>query len=465
MQLPETAETSEANGDTMDENAAARVKRRPFGSALRSRLNNIVSMYVPSTSNGNSQAEAEVDEHTELLSGVDNKPDHSTNKADDLYVIRLVYSGDILAKCISSEAQASSFLSKDESPKAIAIAADSHTIYLCLDGVPYVFLLKTPEADSLEMIDESENQAPADKNPIKGFIRLTIPGVGDLVPQELCVHAPTTETRVLYVVGWILSTNADKSHTSSPTKQWVLAKFSLSGQYLARTRIYPYQRYSGLAVDSTDGKLLLACPTLSSEPSINGNGVKKGAIEISAGQLCKLTPGFERRVFSVTMGNDVAIYRPDYVSQESAGRCCWASVQRNSRVDPTSNNTATKPTVSRRLFAFPGRQLEGVDKRSPREWLHVVSWDFADLNPGRIATFDADRLLVVDATTGTLSYITWRDNCEKPTLHRITRPKSKPINLICTNHHVKASYPPMAYFISGFSLYSFRFNQNLETEA
>ncbi|TPP64861.1 hypothetical protein FGIG_00777 [Fasciola gigantica] len=462
MQLTESNDGAEPSCDIVDENATAKVKRRPFGSALRSRLNNIVSMYVPSTSSPVSQAEAEVDEHTELLSSTDAKPDQSTNKSDDLYSIRLIYTGDVLIKCIRNEANVSSFLPNEQSPEVAAVAADSHTIYLCLDQVPYVFLLKTPEADSVHTVNECANRDTADPSPIKGFIHLTVPGIGDLVPRELCVHAPTSETRVLYTVGWVLPTGVEKSSSVDLRKrQWLLAKFSLTGQFLARTRIYSYQRYSGITVDSTDGKLLLACPIISNSHSVNGHEITKEIVENSAGQLCKLTPGFERRVFSVTMGNDLAVYRPDYVSQESAGRCCWASVQRTSRANENSsdnNQDSAKMAVSRRLFAFPGRQLEGTDKRSPREWLHVMSWDFADLNPGRISTFDADRLLVVDATTGTLSYITWPDNRDKPTLHRVTRPKSRPIRLICTNHHVKAAYPPVAYFVSGLDLYSFQFN-------
>lgn len=460
MQLTESSADAEANCDVADDNITAKVKRRPFGSALRSRLNNIVSMYVPSTSSAVSQAETEVDEHTELLSSTDAKADHLTDKSVDLYSIHLVYTGDALIKYISSESHASSFLPKGQLPEVVAVAADSHTIYLCLDQVPYVFLLKTPETDSTHTVNEYANRGITDASPMKGFIHLTIPGVGDLVPQELCVHAPTAETRVLYTVGWVLSGDPAKPSNSNK-KQWLLAKFSCTGQFLARTRVYPYQRYSGLTVDSMDGKLLLACPILSNSHGVDNQDSRKKTVENSAGQLCKLTPGFERRIFSVTMGNDLAVYRPDYVSQESAGRCCWASVQRTSRTNETNNENnsdSTKTTVSRRLFAFPGRQLEGTDKRSPREWLHVMSWDFADLNPGRIATFDAERLLVLDSGTGTLSYITWSDDCEKPTLHRVTRPSSKPIKLICTNHHVKAAYPPVAYFVSGADLYSFQFN-------
>ncbi|TPP64860.1 hypothetical protein FGIG_00776 [Fasciola gigantica] len=281
MQLTESNDGAEPSCDIVDENATAKVKRRPFGSALRS--------------SPVSQAEAEVDEHTELLSSTDAKPDQSTTNQT------------ICTRSVS-------FTRGDVSQSS---ALETKRMY--------------PEADSVHTVNECANRDTADPSPIKGFIHLTVPGIGDLVPREL----------------------------------------------------------------------------------------------------------------------------------ESAERCCWASVQRTSRANENSsdnNQDSARWLFSRRLFAFPGRQLEGTDKRSPREWLHVMSWDFADLNPGRISTFDADRLLVVDATTGTLSYITWPDNRDKPTLHRVTRPKSRPIRLICTNHHVKAAYPPVAYFVSGLDLYSFQFN-------
>ncbi|VEL07953.1 unnamed protein product, partial [Protopolystoma xenopodis] len=63
----------------------------------------------------------------------------------------------------------------------------------------------------------------------------------------------------------------------------------------------------------------------------------------------------------------------------------------------------------------------------------VVSWEFSDLCPGRIAAYDANRLLVLDAITGSLAYIAWSPGEATPSLYRITKPSEHlRIELICT---------------------------------
>ncbi|CAH8520585.1 unnamed protein product [Dicrocoelium dendriticum] len=435
----------EANDDL------AAVRRRPLKSKL-SRLGHIVSMYIPSVSSSDRKEDKESGEHTELLSTNSvTRSEFRTSEYDQLYEFKLLYSGENLVKTIVECIGTPLLASTGQARHITTIAADQHTIYVGLEELPYIFLLKAQNDDHNQYAIHPE--PGSESSPIKGYIQLHVPRVGDLVPQELSVYSPSPESTVMYIVGWV-RVMKDKQ-TYSIDKRWLLAKFSLTGQHLSRTPLHPYQRYSGLSVDTIDGRLLLTCPNLG-EPQSNlcsDNTV--------IGQVCKLTPNFDRRVFSVTMGNETAVYRPDFIAQESAGHCCWASVERSARTQ-TATPPDGKPKLSRRLFAFPGRQRVGGEKISPRVWLHVVSWDFAELNPGRIVAFDAAHLLVIDATTGSLSYITWADEDDKPVLHRITRPGSNPIRLICSNYHATSTgdginHSPIAYFVSGDSIFSFVF--------
>ncbi|KAF8569708.1 hypothetical protein P879_02328 [Paragonimus westermani] len=452
MQLQESAYEDLVKNEAQQ---GDQVKRRPFKTNI-SRLNNIVSMYIPSTSTER-ETEKQSDEHVKLLSTEGQKMEFNVVKYEELYDIKLLHNGDSLMRSIADALSTPLTNSSGKPRNVTSVAADQYTIYVGIEELPYVFLLKTTN-DKPET-NKNDLETGNDSNSIKGYIQLYVPRVGDLVPQEICVYSPSPESTIMYIVGWVKVVTDDV--TCGTEKRWLLAKFSLTGQHIARTPVYSYQRYSGLAVDTSDGKLLLACPQLSlPETGVKTEGTEPTEV-MTAGQLCKLTPGFERRVFSVTMGNDLANYRPDFVAQESAGRCCWASVQRASRTEMAKDGDTERPKIGRRLFAFPGRQIGYEGKRSPREWLHVASWDFAELNPGRIAAFDASRLLVVDASSGTLSYITWPDGQDKPTLHRITRPGSKPISLVCSTYHATDNEqnrpPPTAYFVAGTSIYSFLF--------
>lgn len=454
MQLQEQLyEGLPSNGAHSDD----KVRRRPFGQNLRNRLNTIVSMYIPSQASVERKNDESTCEHAELLSATDAKVDLAPKMFDELYSIQLLYSGEDLVRSIVEGIGTPMSTSTGTTRKITSIAADDHTLYACLEELPYVFLLKAHLESQVRELDGTLRRK--ELSPIKGYIQLHVPGIGDLVPQELSVYSPTPESTVMYIVGWVRIIVDPKNYTTE--KRWLLAKFSLAGQHLARTPVYSYQRYSGVAIDTHDGSLLLAFPQLK-EQSTNSH-------DCTTAQLCKLTQGFERRIFSVTMGNNVATYRPDFVSQESAGRFCWASVQRTPRSDGTQATNEQVTSTSRRLFSFPGRQLEGGEKKqSAREWLQVMSWDFADLTPGRIVAFDADRLLVVDANTGSLSYVTWQQGHDRPTLHRITRPHSKPISLICSNYKVahgeQEIVPNIAYFVSGSSIYSFSFREDYIAE-
>lgn len=432
------------------------VRRRPLKSKL-SRLGHIVSMYIPSVSSSDRKEDKESGEHTELLSTNSmTRSEFRTSEYDQLYDFKLLYSGENLVKSIVESVGTPLVASSGQVRHITTIAADQHTIYVALEDLPYIFLLKTQHDHNT--LDTIHAEPGSESSPIKGYIQLHVPRVGDLVPQELSVHSPSPESTVMYIVGWVRVLK-DK-HTYSTDKRWLLAKFSLTGQHLSRTPLHRYQRYSGLSVDTIDGRLLLTCPNLGEPPS-NGKVCSDSAV---IGQVCKLTPNFDRRVFSITMGNEAAVYRPDFITQECAGHCCWASVERSARTQLTVPSDG-KPMLSRRLFAFPGRQRVGGEKVSPRVWLHVVSWDFAELNPGRITAFDAAHLLVIDATTGSLSYVTWEDEDDKPVLHRITRPGSRPIRLICSTYHAalgqnEGNHSPTAYFVSGDSIFSFLFRHD-----
>ncbi|TNN16438.1 hypothetical protein EWB00_000432 [Schistosoma japonicum] len=415
------------------------VRRRPFSKSLRNRLNQIVSMYIP----GNIPIESrlvgidDTTDHTGLLSSNDSRLGFASSKDNELYDIKLVYPGDQLIKGVLRHAGVSDKLSRDELPKITSLAADHNAIYFGLENLPYVFLISAKSHDWKNQTFESDH--------FKGCLHLYSPGVGNILPHELCTHSTKSNHTFLYVVGTIQTDNINDE------KKWILAKFDSSGQQIARSRIYSYQRYSGLSVDTNDNHLLLACPSI--------NELVATSNVNSPGQICKLTPGFERRVFSITMGNESVFYKPNYVTQETAGHCCWASVERRHYSTEDAENIRRPPT--RRLLAFPGRQQSGELKQSVREWLHAYSWDFADLKPCRIAAFDADRLLVVDADNGTLSYITWAKHEEKPVLYRITRPSSKHIRLLCSTYNSKVmlsdSPKNIAYFVAGSSIYSFSF--------
>ncbi|CAH8511762.1 unnamed protein product [Schistosoma intercalatum] len=419
------------------------VRRRPFGKSLRNRLNHIVSMYIP----GNNPIENrlvgidETTDHTGLLSSNESKLGFPSTKDDELYDIKLIYPGDQLIKGILRYASLPDTFSPNESPKITCLAADHKIIYIGLENLPYIFLISAESNDW-----DDQNYHKFESNHYKGCLHLHSSGVGNILPHELCAHSTKTNHTFLYIVGTIQTDNMKEE------KKWILAKFDLNGQQIARSRTYSYQRYSGLSVDTNDDHLLLACPSI--------NEVNSSNID-SPGQICKLTPGFERRVFSITMGKESVFYKPNYVTQETAGHCCWASVE---RILYSTENTENIYQPTRRLLAFPGRQPIGELKQSAREWLHAYSWDFADLRPGRITAFDADRLLVIDAENGTLSYITWVNNEEKPNLYRITRPSTKPIRLLYSTYNSKClsneSSKNVAYFVAGSSIFSFAFCSN-----
>nr|CAH8841414.1 unnamed protein product [Trichobilharzia regenti] len=421
--LVATDMTGDENLDVVEQGIHP-VKRRPFSKSLRSRLNHIVSMYIP----GNNPVENRLDgndesaDHAGLLSSNELKVDFSLTKDNDIYDIKLLYSSEKIIQSIMENVKLS---------------------------------------DKYSIEKRYPSQKSGGNSIFKGYVHLHTPGIGNIFPVELCSHSAKPDHTVLYVVGTV-----QKSESVTAKQNWILAKFDTSGQLLARSRVYPYQRYSGLSVDTNDGQLLLACPSINESGSPYNNTTTNNCND-SPGQICKLTPGFERRIFSITMGKESVFYKPNYVTQETAGHCCWASVERFAQ---GKENTENQHQPTRRLLAFPGRQPNGEVKQSARDWLHTYSWDFADLKPGRITAFDADRLLVIDSETGTLSYITWPSDQEKPSLYRITRPSSKPIRLLYSVYNnsqvgLSDAQTKVAYFVAGSSIFSFSFRHNASSSA
>ncbi|VDP99212.1 unnamed protein product [Trichobilharzia regenti] len=453
--LVATDMTGDENLDVVEQGIHP-VKRRPFSKSLRSRLNHIVSMYIP----GNNPVENRLDgndesaDHAGLLSSNELKMDFSLTKDNDIYDIKLLYSSEKIIQSIMDNVKLSDKYSIGESMKITCLAADHKTIFIGLERLPYVFLISSEKNDTT-------SQKSGGNSIFKGYLHLHTPGIGNIFPVELCSHSTKPDHTVLYVVGTV-----QKSESVTVKQNWILAKFDTSGQLLARSRVYPYQRYSGLSVDTNDGQLLLACPSINESGSPYNNTTTNKCND-SPGQICKLTPGFERRIFSITMGKESVFYKPNYVTQETAGHCCWASVERFAQ---GKENTENQHQPTRRLLAFPGRQPNGEVKQSARDWLHTYSWDFADLKPGRITAFDADRLLVIDSETGTLSYITWPSDQEKPSLYRITRPSSKPIRLLYSVYNnsqvgLSDAQTKVAYFVAGSSIFSFSFRHNASSSA
>ncbi|CAH8500519.1 unnamed protein product [Heterobilharzia americana] len=439
--------TGDEHLDVVVEQGIHPVKRRPFSKSLRNRLNHIVSMYIPGNNTVDNRLDGndESTDHTGLLSSNEAKLDFNLMKDNELYDIKLIYSSEQIIKSILRNTNLPEKLSMSDPPRIISLAADHNTIYIGFEHLPYIFLIST----------ELTNTTKCERNIFKGYLNLHSPGVGNILPIELCTYSVQPDHTILYIVGIIQQTEC-----VTVKKKWILAKFDSTGQQLARSRVYSYQRYSGLSVDTNDGHLLLACPSISECVTSNNNNSNNND---SPGQICKLTPGFERRIFSITMGKESVFYKPNYVTQETAGHCCWASVERLSSQCKENLENIHQPT--RRLLAFPGRQPNSESKQSARDWLHAYSWDFADLKPGRICAYDANRLLVIDSKIGTLSYITWSNDQEKPNLYRITRPSSKPIRLLYSTYNNSPTSSSeiqinVAYFVAGSSIFSFSFRDN-----
>lgn len=429
-------------------------QRRSKPRNLKDRLSKIVSMYVPSTNStpahyigpvrkselevqlvGESDASNDTDRFGLLSLGgsltdtihtdISSKGPHRINRIlDGKQFIASV--GTVLSDAQGVDPQVN---------KMSCIDADGQQLYIGLDSLPYIFVIPISHAANGSLCDHLMT------------VRLTLPGVGDVVPEEVklkplsCSSSPE-----FYVIGRVMSLSTKEQPQETC---YVLACFRLDGQLIAKTKLFNYPRYSSFDVDN-DGNLLIACAMLQANGS-TGN--------VPAAQVCKLTAHFERRVFSITMAKGQTMYTPEWVSRTAAGGCCWASVSRHARQGDMQRDTTAGSVPGRRLLAFPGSdpQANGNKKRSPKEWLQVVSWEFEDFTPGRLAVYDASRLLVLDSRLGSLACVTWPSDQPTAKLQRITRPSSRSIDLLCSTYR-NACTTPTVYLVSSGDVFSFIFD-------
>ncbi|KAL5962424.1 hypothetical protein TSMEX_009839 [Taenia solium] len=406
-------------------------QRRPMARSLKDRITNIVSMYVPNGSSHesplfsskNSQLKhdlvddndvAHMNDHFGLLSlgELDNHVESA--KPELCHIIPHIDKGTLVTST-RDELQNSAYSINSSEFVISCMAIDSIYLYFGVQGLPFLFKLETALFNS-----SFERRYPITK------IHLKTAESVDFIPSKVCLKNRHGEASEIYVIGTALL-EASLVH--------LLACYSIDGRLVAQTRKYPYQRYLAIDVD-TDGNVLLGCTSQSIDD----------ANPTSNAQICKLTPHFERRIFSVTLRKGGTFYCPDWITKSCVRGRCWASVSRW--------DSETKRMV-RRIFAFPGVQPDcesgGEVVRSPKEWLHVISWNFEAFSAGSVFALDSQRLLAIDAEQKSLALVTWPEGQNGVSLQRLTKPGGRRIDHFCVSN----TYPPVAYLASEGDIFSF----------
>lgn len=401
-------------------------RRRPKTRNLKDRFTNIVSMYVPKGPDSDtSQLKydlvedgdvTQMNDHFGLLSlgELENKVDPGRS---DLYHITPQIDRGSLFTSVTNALRDSNYRIDLANFKISCLATDGAYLYFGVESLPFLFKLDTAVFNSLE------NSGPCSVKKIRLKTAQSI----DLIPAKLSLNDSRGETSEIYVIGTSL---LDGSVVH------LLVCFSIDGKVIAQTKKYPYERYLAIDVDF-DGNLLLGC---TSQPIGEADGR-------SVSQICKLTPHFERRIFSITMRKAGASYCPDWLTRSCVRGYCWASVSRS--------EDETRRTV-RRIFAFPGAQPDsdaqvGEPTRSPKEWLQVISWNFDTFSTGSVLALDSERLLAMDFERKSLALITWPEGQNSASLQRITKTANRQID------HISAARvgPPVAYFSSEGDIFKF----------
>ncbi|VDO00541.1 unnamed protein product [Rodentolepis nana] len=389
-------------------------QRRPMGRNLKERITNIVSMYVPNGQNlVNNQLrydlvddwdDAQLNSHFGLLSlgELENKLDSTK---PELCHITPQIDRDSLFTSVIDEFQNTSYHVDLASFNISCLATDGTHIYFGVGSLPFLF--------KLNAVDSNTGKRSVTK------IHLKTDQNVDLIPVKICLNCDSGE---IYVIGTTLFEGSTKH---------LLACYSKEGNLIAQTKKYPYKRYLAIDIDF-DGNLLLGCISQSTEES-NAK---------SSSQICKLTPHFERRIFSITMRKAGTSYCPDGLTKSCVRDQCWASVCRW--------DDETKRTV-RRIFAFPSTpphsdQIHQEDEStlSPKKWLQVISWNFESFSAGSVFALDSQHLLSLDVEQKSLALITWPEGQDNASLQRLTKPGNRKIDHICAAF----AHPPVAYFSS-----------------
>nr|CDS30517.1 expressed conserved protein [Hymenolepis microstoma] len=397
-------------------------QRRPRGRNLKDRITNIVSMYVPNGQNlVNPQLKydlvddwdgAQMNSHFGLLSlgEMENKLD--STKPELCHITPQIDRNSLFTSVID-EIQNPNYHVDLPSFTISCLATDGTYIYFGIEGLPFLF--------KLNAVDLSIGKRAVAK------IHLKTDQNVDLIPMKICLNSDASE---IYVIGTTLFEGSIKH---------LLACFSKDGHLIAQTKKYSYKRYLAIDIDF-DGNLLLGCISQSTEES-NAK---------CSSQICKLTPHFERRIFSITMRKSGTSYCPDGLAKSCVRDQCWASVCRW--------DNETKRTV-RRIFAFPSapphsdqlHHQEDESTLSPKKWLQVISWNFESFSAGSVFALDSQHLLSLDFEQKSLALITWPEGQDNASLQRLTKPGNRKIDHFCAAF----AYPPVAYFSSDGDIFKF----------
>ncbi|VDN37438.1 unnamed protein product, partial [Dibothriocephalus latus] len=259
-------------------------RRPPLARSLKDRLTNIVSMHVPSNQpylspNRNLKVKAELIEEGGM-DGVNDRfglltlhPNENNETHEGLCEITAQLDKSGLSKAVEEALLSENIDLPPEKCVVSCMTFDRNSLYICVEGIPYVF--KTPIA-SLPL---SKQGLSMDK------VHLKLPGSLELLPSALCLKQIQNETCELFVIGQARSPTSDVSLN-------MLVCFSPDGRLIAQTRKYPFRRFVAIDIDG-DGNPLLSCAA--------------GPEGTPAAQICKLTPHFERRIFSITMRRDQTV--------------------------------------------------------------------------------------------------------------------------------------------------------------
>lgn len=400
-------------------------RRRTGAHGLKDRLANIVSMHIPNGfSVPNSQVLQSRDSQLPLdlvdNNDIEGMSDHfgllslgeleqqAGDHKQGLCSITPDIDKTTLFSSIGDSLVGTSYTLEDCDQILTCIASDDENLYVGVYGLPFVFkIVKVPFEQSRNCINVVN-------------LHLKLLDSTDLIPSAICLNTTQGQTTKIYVIG----------NTTTPLN--LLGCFSADGQLIAQTRKYDYQRYLAMDLDC-DGNPIVACATSSDSPSA---------------EICKLTPHFERRIFSITLRRGETFYRPEWLARSCAGGRCWASVVR-------CNQAANETT--RRVFAFPGAQPDagvGVAARSPKEWLQVVSWNFDSFKAGTLVALDAEHLLCLDVERRSLALITWPAEQSGVSLQRLTKPGQRTIDLVCAVPATDGA-TPHALFASDGDIFKF----------
>ncbi|VDL96519.1 unnamed protein product [Schistocephalus solidus] len=410
-------------------------RRPPLGRSLKDRLTNIVSMHVPSNQPFLSPSRnLKVKEELVEEGGMDGTNDRfglltlhnneNNENHEGLCEITAQLDKNTLFKAVEEALHSENVDLPQQKCVVASMTFDQNFLYICVEDVPYVFKIPTTS------LPRSKLGLSLDK------VYLKLPDSLELLPSALCLKQTQNETRELFIIGQTRSATSNVSFN-------MLVCFSPEGRLIAQTRKYPYRRFVAIDIDC-DGNPLLSCAA--------------GPEGTPAAQICKLTPHFERRIFSITMRRDQTIYQPQWITKTSTGGQCWASV---SRVE--LDTSALGEDEKRRIFSFPGCQpVDSSDlPRSPKEWLRVISWNFDEFAAGAIAALDAEHLLAVDTERRSLALITWRTDEPSPNLQRIIKPSDRTIDFVCTSASLpEVASGSVAFFVSQGDIYKFSLPEN-----